>query len=170
MLPWIRPGVFLKWRHKGVRPNPVDCCINVNVIALITAARLADLPVYREACACTTIQEGIRWANRSHWHAGAILPTPGSYLMLFGMRSNGALKTCSSLFVCGRSCRRDAIPMRRHRSLFPLTAPPGRLRYWLRREKPKLDTHFESRADIECLRNKNENYAYFELGGFEGHT
>jgi len=71
-MPWIRPGVFLTWLHEGVHPNPIDCCVNANVVALMTAAGLSNLPGYGEACAM--IQEGIRWAGPSEPRILMLIP------------------------------------------------------------------------------------------------
>jgi hypothetical protein len=68
----VGQGVFLTWLHRGVRPNPVDCCVNANVIALMASAGLTHLPGYAEACAM--IQEGLRWANQSWDRAQALVP------------------------------------------------------------------------------------------------
>jgi hypothetical protein len=70
--PWVGQGVFLTWLHSEVLPNPVDCCVNANVIALMAGAGLTHLPGYAEACAM--IQEGIRWARRSWVRARALVP------------------------------------------------------------------------------------------------
>jgi hypothetical protein len=43
---WVRPGVFRTWLT-DVRPNPVDCVVNVNVAALLAAAGLTGIAAYR---------------------------------------------------------------------------------------------------------------------------
>lgn len=70
--PWMRRGVFLTWLHRGVQFNPIDCCVNANVVALMSAAGLMHLPGYSEACAM--IRDGIRWANQSWELARALVP------------------------------------------------------------------------------------------------
>jgi hypothetical protein len=71
-LPWIRPGVFSTWLHDGVHPNPIDCCVNANVVALMTAAGLGNLPGYNEAC--SMIKEGVRWAGQSRRRMCRLVP------------------------------------------------------------------------------------------------
>jgi hypothetical protein len=70
--PWSRPGVFLTWLQNGVDVNPVDCCVNVNVVALMAYAGLTHLPGYHETC--EMILDGIRWAGRSWQRARALVP------------------------------------------------------------------------------------------------
>lgn len=70
--PWVRRGVFLTWLHGGVRPNPIDCCVNANVVALMSVAGLSHLPGYAEACAM--IGDGIRRADGSWASARALVP------------------------------------------------------------------------------------------------
>ena len=45
---WIRPGVFRTWLAHRL-PNPVDCVVNVNVMALLASAGLAHIAAYRSA-------------------------------------------------------------------------------------------------------------------------
>lgn len=59
--PWIHKGVFLTWLGKGNRQNIIDCCVNANVVALMSYASLQHLPGYREAC--DMIEDGITWAG-----------------------------------------------------------------------------------------------------------
>lgn len=51
---WRRSGVFLTWLSQDARPNPVDCCVNTNVIAMLSYCGLEDMPGYREACEMIT--------------------------------------------------------------------------------------------------------------------
>jgi hypothetical protein len=63
--PWIHPLVFPTWLGQGPHsPNLVDCCVNVNVVALMSWCGLAHLPGYREACAL--IDAGLDWA-KDNW-------------------------------------------------------------------------------------------------------
>lgn len=47
---WIRPGVFRTWLAHRL-PNPVDCVVNVNVMALLASAGLAHIAAYGAALA-----------------------------------------------------------------------------------------------------------------------
>ena len=47
---WRRSGVFLTWLDYYVISNPIDCCVNVNVIALFAYGDLKSLLGYQEAC------------------------------------------------------------------------------------------------------------------------
>lgn len=38
--PWHRVGVYLTWLRAGYPDNVVDCCVNVNVLALLAQAKL----------------------------------------------------------------------------------------------------------------------------------
>lgn len=58
--PWLRPGVFLTWLKKE-GGNIVDCCANVNVVALLAYLGLRHFPGYREAC--MMIEAGILWTE-----------------------------------------------------------------------------------------------------------
>lgn len=55
---WRRCEVFLTWLHYDPTPNPVDCCVNANVLALLAYGGLRDLPGYDEAC--TMLNTAIR--------------------------------------------------------------------------------------------------------------
>lgn len=48
---WRRCGVFLTWIDYFTEPNPVDCCVNANVIALLATGGLMDMDGYSETCA-----------------------------------------------------------------------------------------------------------------------
>ena len=41
---WHRAGVYLTWLRAGYPPNVVDCCVNVNVLALLARAGRAASP------------------------------------------------------------------------------------------------------------------------------
>ena len=59
---WIRPGAFLTWLHHDCAPNPIDCVVNVNVVAFLSQIGFRDRPGYREAC--EMVMAGISWAAR----------------------------------------------------------------------------------------------------------
>lgn len=58
---WIEPGAFLTWIGKRGKPNVVDCCVNVNALALMAWVEAHHLPGYQEAV--TTVLRGLDWAG-----------------------------------------------------------------------------------------------------------
>lgn len=48
--PWHRDGAFLTWLTTAPVANPIDCCVNTNVIALLAAAGLRGAEGYTAAC------------------------------------------------------------------------------------------------------------------------
>jgi hypothetical protein len=77
--PWVRRGTFLTW----LRPGPfniVDCCVNANVIALLSYLGLEGITGFEEAC--EMIGAGIRWAEGSDFKARiltAFYPHPAEF-------------------------------------------------------------------------------------------
>lgn len=69
--PWISPGAFLTWLRHGPG-NVVDCCANVNVLALLRYCDLAGVPGYREAI--TMVNRAIEWAGESLHAAHSLTP------------------------------------------------------------------------------------------------
>lgn len=60
--PWIQALVFPTWLGgDSARPNVIDCCVNANVLALMSWCGLKRLPGYQEACAM--IDAGLRWVG-----------------------------------------------------------------------------------------------------------
>jgi hypothetical protein len=47
---WQMSGTFLTWLHFMEQPNPVDCCVNANILALLAFCGLKSLPGYSETC------------------------------------------------------------------------------------------------------------------------
>lgn len=47
--PWIRTGAFLTWQIRSV-PNPMDCVVNVNVLAFLAQIGFQHQPGYSDAC------------------------------------------------------------------------------------------------------------------------
>ena len=77
--PWIRPGTFFTWLRPGPF-NVVDCCVNANVIALLSYLGLEGIPGFKEAC--EMIEAGIKWAGGSDFKARtltAFYPHPAEF-------------------------------------------------------------------------------------------
>jgi hypothetical protein len=70
--PWIAPGAFHTWISEADRPNPVDACVNANVVALMAALDVRHLPGY--AAAVGTVVNGVAWAGRDPVRHHAITP------------------------------------------------------------------------------------------------
>ncbi|WP_437593527.1 hypothetical protein [Sorangium sp. So ce1000] len=49
--PWQREGVFLTWLTSADIENPIDCCVNTNVVGLLAGAGLRGMNGYDAACA-----------------------------------------------------------------------------------------------------------------------
>jgi hypothetical protein len=47
---WHREGVFLTWFTSADVGNPIDCCVNTNVVALLAMAGLTGMDGYSAAC------------------------------------------------------------------------------------------------------------------------
>jgi hypothetical protein len=66
---WVAPGSFVTWITPGERPavpgkrlpNVVDCCVNANVVALMSELNARHLPGYAEAI--RTVLGGLRWSG-----------------------------------------------------------------------------------------------------------
>jgi hypothetical protein len=69
--PWIRPGAFFTW----LRPGPfniVDCCVNANVIAMLSYIGLDGIAGFDETC--EMIEEGIKWSEGSSFQVRTLTP------------------------------------------------------------------------------------------------
>lgn len=51
LAPWQPEGVFLTWFTTAAVENPIDCCVNTNVVGMLAAAGLTDHQGYSPACA-----------------------------------------------------------------------------------------------------------------------
>lgn len=69
--PWVRLGAFFTWLRPG-RFNIVDCCVNSNVIALLSYLGLDDLEGFNETC--EMIEDGIRWSKGLSFQASTLTP------------------------------------------------------------------------------------------------
>jgi hypothetical protein len=83
--PWIRPGVFPTWLCKAI-PNPIDCCVNVNVVAFLSQSGLNDVPGYAQACAM--LYSGLSWSSGQRERLGRLCPYyPNSVELLYAIRN-----------------------------------------------------------------------------------
>ena len=69
---WIQAGCYRTWLSSKQRPNPVDCCVNANVAALLALIGRQDSSGYRAACA--TVVNGIAWAEGVDWRLAMLTP------------------------------------------------------------------------------------------------
>ena len=70
--PWHREGVFLTWFTTADLPNPIDCCVNANVMALLAVGDLKATPGYAEAGAL--INEAVAWAGHDRRRLRQLTP------------------------------------------------------------------------------------------------
>lgn len=59
---WHREGVFLTWFTKADIPNPIDCCVNANVVAMLAANDLKQQDGYFQAIGM--IKDAVDWASQ----------------------------------------------------------------------------------------------------------
>jgi hypothetical protein len=74
---WVAPGSFLTWlapANPGAPrvANPVDCCVNANVAALLAFLDATHLPGYDAAVA--TVRQGLEWAGEDPVRRSALTP------------------------------------------------------------------------------------------------
>jgi hypothetical protein len=69
--PWIVRGAFYTWLRDG-HGNVVDCCANVNVLALLHSCDLTSVPGFSEAI--TMVSRAIEWAGESLLAARSLTP------------------------------------------------------------------------------------------------
>lgn len=71
---WIAPGCFRTWigAARSPRANPVDCCVNANVVALFAMLGAKHLPGYAEAI--SAIEAGLAWAGSDARRLDALCP------------------------------------------------------------------------------------------------
>lgn len=72
--PWVRAGVWMTWLENPhlTLTNVVDCCVNVNVLALLHAAGWVDHPAYRAIC--RMVDAGVQMAGSSGVNARLLVP------------------------------------------------------------------------------------------------
>lgn len=69
---WVWQGAYRTWLDPKARPNPVDCCVNANVAAFLSATGRTGHPGY--AAAVRTVTAGLRWAGAVEWQARSLTP------------------------------------------------------------------------------------------------
>jgi hypothetical protein len=79
--PWQRQGVFLTWLCTADVPNPVDCCVNTNVVAMLAACGRTAVEGYAEACAMICDAAALA-AERPGWDREFTpwYPSPGEWV------------------------------------------------------------------------------------------
>jgi len=70
--PWHREGAFLTWLTTAPVANPIDCCVNTNVIALLAVAGLRGEQGY--TAACEMINDAARRVPRSAGYSRRFTP------------------------------------------------------------------------------------------------
>lgn len=69
---WVHAGCYRTWLSPKQRPNPIDCCVNANVAALLALIGKQDSSGYYAACA--TVTSGIEWAEGIDWRLAMLTP------------------------------------------------------------------------------------------------
>lgn len=69
---WQREGVFLTWFTSADVDNPIDCCVNTNVIALLARAGMTGIDGY--GAACSMINEAAQQAADYPAHSRQFTP------------------------------------------------------------------------------------------------
>lgn len=77
--PWVAPGSYLTWvaadagdRRGPGAPNPVDACVNANVVALLSLLGVTHLPGHDAAV--RTVTQGVAWAGSDRLRLAALTP------------------------------------------------------------------------------------------------
>ena len=69
---WVRPGAFRTWIGLPTHRNPVDCCVNANIIALYAYLHRNDRESYRAAV--TTVSKGVSITKASYLYQRSLTP------------------------------------------------------------------------------------------------
>ncbi|MCC3158260.1 hypothetical protein LJ737_13510 [Hymenobacter sp. 15J16-1T3B] len=78
---WQPEGVFLTWFTTADAPNPIDCCVNTNAVALLARAGLKAAPGYAEACTMiNTAAHLLARHPQQVQHFTPYYPHPGEWL------------------------------------------------------------------------------------------
>lgn len=78
--PWVVPGSFFTWiaaaapdpTSRKPATNVVDCCVNANVVALMSQLEAEHLPGYDAAV--QTVQNGLQWAGEDGRRLASLTP------------------------------------------------------------------------------------------------
>jgi hypothetical protein len=103
--PWVEPGSFVAWITPGARaggprrPNVVDCCVNANVVALLSCLELEDLSGY--GAAVRTVLGGLAWAGDDPRRLRTLTPFYPSLVSL--------LEAVEHALDCGADLLRPAV-------------------------------------------------------------
>ena len=60
---WVRKGAFRTWIDDRKPGNPVDCCVNINILALFAFANFKDITGYQEIIAM--LYDAFEWSGES---------------------------------------------------------------------------------------------------------
>lgn len=69
---WHREGVFLTWLTSEDIPNPIDCCVNTNVVAVLAAHDMKHCDGYVQAV--SMIHDAVMWAGQDLHRLREITP------------------------------------------------------------------------------------------------
>jgi hypothetical protein len=82
---WARQGAYKTWLDISARPNPIDCCVNANVAALLKFSGRDHHTGYKAAC--ETVLYGVRCAGSAPRLARMLTPYyPQPVELLYAMR------------------------------------------------------------------------------------
>lgn len=100
--PWLRTGVFATWSRSAGGQDMVDCTVITNVLALLAATGLADIPGARESR--DLLDRALDWAGGDDTRASSLSPFyPDATEWLL------ALDHAAALDVQGMAARRDRV-------------------------------------------------------------
>ena len=77
---WFRAGIYPTWLGSGLSRNPIDACVNINVLTLIA---LSGVDEQHGAGIVEMAQAGLDWAQGDGERLGAIIPYyphPGEFV------------------------------------------------------------------------------------------
>jgi hypothetical protein len=106
--PWIRPGAFLTWLNHACEPNPMDCCVNVNVLAFLAQTGLTGQPGYKEAC--QMVFDGISWSARRWQNLEQLSPYYPEAAELVAALNNALRRGATALAVCLQELAQFPVP------------------------------------------------------------
>lgn len=80
--PWLRRGVFATWNRPGAGMDMVDCTVITNVLALLAATGLENIPGARESL--DMLDRALDWAGDDEARASSLspfYPDPAEWLL-----------------------------------------------------------------------------------------